>query len=84
MNTNSYAILSHEIFEILGLEGFQRYKSNQLVYQDYEKLMKNYNIDKIYNFSLELDKTSIIKLNYSGISFDFYFITRNFSFWRKF
>jgi hypothetical protein len=70
MNTNSYAILSHEIFEILGLEGFQRYKSNQLVYQDYEKLMKNYNIDKIYNFSLELDKTSIIKLNYSGISFD--------------
>lgn len=69
-NTNAFTILSHEIIKILGIDGYDRFKSNQLIYQDFEKLMLNYNVDKIYNFSIKLNKTSIKNLFYSGISFN--------------
>ena len=52
-NTNAFTILSHEIIKIIGIDGYDRFKSNQLIYQDFEKLMLNYNVDKIYNFSIK-------------------------------
>ena len=66
--TNHYAIRSHEVLSILGSNGFDRYKNNQLNNSDWQQILNHYNIDKVYNFSIA-DKGSLISnLYYKGVT----------------
>jgi len=68
-NSNLYHIQNHEIFEILGNEGFLRFKNNQLTPEDFKIILENYGIDIIYNISIDNKPTLIDKLYYSGVNF---------------
>ena len=70
MNTNSYSILSHELIKILGSDGFSRYKNNNLNKDDYKSIMEYFNTDRIYSFNINLKKTEINNLLYSGLTFN--------------
>ena len=64
--TSHYAIRPHEIFNLLGNEGYDRYINNSLSESDFQQILDNYNIDKLYNFSV-LDQGSVIEnLFYKG------------------
>ena len=64
--TSHYAIRPHEIFNLLGAEGYDRYINNSLLESDFQQILDNYNIDKLYNFSV-LDQGSVIEnLFYKG------------------
>lgn len=59
LNSDHYAIRPHEISAILGREGYLRYEKDELNQDDFDKILKNYSIDKLYNLSYE-DKGSIL------------------------
>ena len=59
LNSDHYAIRPHEISAILGEEGYLRYENDELNKDDFNKILKNYSIDKLYNLSYE-DKGSIL------------------------
>ena len=59
LNSDHYAIRPHEISAILGKEGYLRYENDELNKDDFDKILKNYSIDKLYNLSYE-DKGSIL------------------------
>ena len=59
LNSDHYAIRPHEISAILGEEGYLRYENDELNKDDFDKILKNYSIDKLYNLSYE-DKGSIL------------------------
>ena len=64
--TSHYAIRPHEIFNLLGDKGYNRYINNSLLESDFQKILDNYNIDKLYNLSV-LDQGSVINnLFYKG------------------
>jgi hypothetical protein len=64
--TSHYAIRPHEIFNLLGDKGYDRYINNSLLKSDFQKILDNYNIDKLYNLSV-LDQGSVINnLFYKG------------------
>ena len=64
--TSHYAIRPHEIFNLLGDDGYDRYINNSLFESDFQKILNNYNIDKLYNLSV-LDQGSVIdNLFYKG------------------
>lgn len=54
-----YAIRPHELNSIIGKSGYERYVSNNLGSDDYNLILNNYKIDKLYNITLE-DKGSIL------------------------
>ena len=64
--TSHYAIRPHEVFNIIGPEGYDRYMSNKLSKSDFRLILDHYSIDKLYNFTV-LDQGSIIEnLYYKG------------------
>ena len=64
--TSHYAIRPHEIFNLLGNEGYDRYINNSLLESDFQQILDNYSIDILYNFSV-LDQGSVIEnLFYKG------------------
>ena len=68
-NSNLYHVQNHEILEILGHDGFVRFKNNQLNAKDFRKILENYEIDKLYNISILNKPTLIDNLFYSGVDF---------------
>ena len=67
VNTSHYAIRPHEFKQILGEEGYGRYKNNELISQDYTKILNYYGIDNILSISLT-DNGSFDYIFYKGIT----------------
>lgn len=67
-NSGHYVIRLHELTEILGPTGFIRYKENNLIDEDWERIFKAYKIDKVLNIQVS-DRGSIIPgLFYKGVA----------------
>ena len=59
LNSGHYAIRPHEINAILGQEGADRYRKDELNENDYQLIFENYNINKLYNITFD-DRGSIL------------------------
>lgn len=71
VNTSHYAIRPHEIKQILGENGYQRYKTNALSSEDYSKILSNYGIDNLLSISLS-DNGSFDPIFYKGITLNIF------------
>ena len=65
--TNSYIIKTHELFKILGEDGLNRFKNNELLSDDWKKLINHYKTEQIYNLNVRLIQTLEENLLYSTI-----------------
>ena len=66
LNSGHYAIRPHEINAILGEQGAERYRKDELTENDYQQILENYNINKLYNITFD-DRGSILeRLYYYG------------------
>jgi hypothetical protein len=65
--TNSYIIKTHELYKILGENGFNRFKNNELLSDDWKKLIDHYKTEQIYNLNVRLIQTLEENLLYSTI-----------------
>ena len=60
LNSGHYAIRPHEINAILGKDGAERYRKDQLNKSDYKLILDNYKINKLYNVTFD-DRGSILE-----------------------
>ncbi|MBT7622917.1 MAG: AAA family ATPase [Flavobacteriaceae bacterium] len=77
-STSHYTIRPHEIAQIIGQDGYERYKASDLSADDWSKILEYYKTDKIYNFKIE-DRGSIKNDNlfYKGITFNIVDLSSN-------
>ncbi|WP_296636173.1 hypothetical protein [Polaribacter sp.] len=69
VNTSHYAIRPHEVKQILGEEGYNRYTKNTLSSKDYLKILSYYGIDDLLSISFS-DNGSFNNIFYKGIKLD--------------
>lgn len=66
-HTGHYVVRFHEFVEILGEEGFERFKTDELTLEDWDKIYDTYGIDKLLHFKIVDQDPELPGLFYKGI-----------------
>ena len=66
-HTGHYVVRFHEFAEILGEEGFERFKTDELTLEDWDKIYDTYGIDKLLHFKIVDQDPELPGLFYKGI-----------------